>query len=83
MTEVLVVRLDRKDLSRLNSAARKRSVSRSAVVREALQQFLETEKPSKGVGWAEHFERLQKTGRKVDSKVVDEIIAQSRGREFP
>lgn len=39
-----------------------------------------TEKETKGVGWAEHFKWLREHGRRVDSKVVDEILAISRSR---
>jgi hypothetical protein len=79
MTETLVVRLDRKELADIDAAARKRSISRSAYVRALLRREIQAE-PKKGVGWAEHFEWLRKHGRRVDAKIVDEVIAESRRR---
>jgi predicted transcriptional regulator len=84
MTTAFVVRLNKKQAAGLASSALKRSTTRSAILRAALDKYLvENNKPEQGVGWAEHFERLEKHGRKVDSKFVDEVIKASRKREFP
>ena len=82
MTQTLAIRLDGKKLARLDLFARKRSLSRSAVVRQALEKFLREEKPEQGVGWAEHFERLKREGRKIQGNPEDKIrdLDRNRGR---
>ena len=80
MTDVVVVRIDRKKISKLDAAARKRALSRSALVRQALDKFLENEPPQKGVGWPEHFARLRAKGRRVGSGIADEIRELDRNR---
>lgn len=44
MTTAFVVRLDKEQAARLRSAARKRSKSKNAIVREALDKYLAHEK---------------------------------------
>ena len=78
MTQVLAVRLDQRQLARLNSVARKRSLTRSAVVRQALDKYFESVPTQKGVGWAEHFERLFREGRRIKGHPDDEIRALNR-----
>ena len=73
MTEMLAVRLSRDKMARLKAAAKKRSVTRSEMVRQLVEKFLMDEKPGPGVGWKEHFEWLRKHGQKVDSRIADEI----------
>lgn len=80
MTTALVVRLTKKEIAAIDAAARKRSLTRSAYVRNVLRKETSEDKETKGVGWAEHFDRLKREGRKVDSKLVDEVIAASRSR---
>lgn len=82
MTEMLAVRLPREKMARLKAAAKKRSVTRSEMVRQLVEKFLMDEKPGPGVGWKEHFEWLQKNGRKVDSNICDEIRELDRNRGF-
>jgi hypothetical protein len=77
---MLALRLPPEKMARLKAAGRKRSVSRSEIMRQLLDKFLEKEKPGKGAGWKEHFEWLRKHGRKITSKEVDETIAIARGR---
>ena len=78
MTQMLAVRLPRDKMARLKAAAKKRSITRSDIVRQLVDKFLEQEKPGPGVGWKEHFEWLRKHGRKVDSRLCDEIREMDR-----
>jgi predicted DNA-binding protein len=80
MTEVLVIRMAREDMTRLDSAAKKRSQSRSAFVRELLRKELKAEKSSKGVGWPERLRELQKKAIKIKGHPEDEIREMDRNR---
>jgi hypothetical protein len=80
MTKMLAVRLPREKMARLNAAAKKRSVSRSDIVRQLVDRFLDGEKPGNAVGWKEHFEWLREHGRKVDGRICDEIREMDRNR---
>ena len=81
MTEMLAVRLPREKMARLSAAAKKRSVSRSDIVRQLVDKFLENEPTAKkGVGWKEHFEWLHKHGRKITGNPEDEIRELDRKR---
>ena len=82
MTEMLAVRLPREKMARLKAAAKKRSVSRSDIVRQLVDKFLEDEKPGAGVGWKEHFEWLRKHGRRIEGNIEDEIREMDRNRGF-
>lgn len=82
MTEMLAVRLPREKMARLKAAAKKRSISRSEMVRQVVDKFLAEEKPTKGVGWKEHFEWLQKHGRRVQGNIEDEIREMDRTRGY-
>ncbi|MDB6036875.1 MAG: hypothetical protein JWM99_716 [Verrucomicrobiales bacterium] len=80
MTKMLAVRLPLEKMARLKMAAKKRSVSRSDIIRQLVDKFLEEEKPGRGVGWAEHFDWLREHGRRVDGNIEDEIREQDRNR---
>lgn len=82
MTEMLAVRLPRDKMARLKAAAKKRSVTRSEMVRQLVEKFLMDEKPGPGVGWKEHFEWLQKHARRVKGNIEDEIREMDRTRGF-
>jgi hypothetical protein len=126
-TEFLV-HLEKEQAARLKSAARKRSTTQTAILREALDKFLADEaatrtartgegrslktskqvsprattknkngippsgwaamagvpptKPGEGVGWREHFDRLQKHGRRIRGHFEDDIREADRNRGF-
>ena len=80
MTATLVVRLSKKELAAVDLAARKKTQSRSAFVRQLLRQHTHEAESSKGVNWREHFEWQRKHGRKVDWKLVHEMREQERNR---
>lgn len=82
MTEILAVRLPQEKMAKLKRAAEKRSVSRSEIVRQLVDEFLDDEKPGAGVGWKEHFEWLRKHGREVKGNIEDEIREMDRNRGF-
>lgn len=116
MTTAFVVRLDEEQAARLKSAAKKRSTTRNAIVREALDKYLGGKKarrpghaasakpvrktkahdepsedpmagvpptePGKGVGWAQHFEWLEKHGRKINWNDVLEFEDLENNRGF-
>jgi hypothetical protein len=80
MTKPFVLRLDEKRAARLQTAARKRSVTRSALMREALDKFLAEDKPAKGVGWPARLKELQAQARRIKGHPADEIREIDRNR---
>jgi hypothetical protein len=81
MTETLVIRLKPGEIARIDSAARKRAMTRSAYVRTLLKREIEAE-PEKGVGWPERLKELEAQARdlKVHGHPEDEMRALEQER---
>jgi hypothetical protein len=80
MTTTLVVRLTREELANVDSAARHRSLSRSAYVRQLLRTSTDGNNLKKGVGWPERLKELQGKARPVKEHLEDEIREIDRNR---
>jgi hypothetical protein len=83
MTEVLVVRMNREEMSRLKLAAKKKSQTRSAYARALLRRGLEKEEVANGAGWPERLRELREKGVKrpwLKGHPEDELREQDNNR---